>query len=63
MIVVCKCPSCDKTYSVEIPETAFNKWNYEGKMIQDAWPEGSAEDREHLISGLCTECQKEVFDA
>lgn len=58
----CKCPSCGKEYSVIIPKYAFEQWKYVGKHIQDAWPEGSVTDRESLISGLCPECQKKVFD-
>lgn len=58
----CKCPSCGKEYSVIIPKYPFEQWKYVGKRIQDAWPEGSATDHESLISGLCPECQKKVFE-
>ncbi len=56
----CKCPSCGKEYSVIIPKYPFEQWKYKGMHIQDAWPEGSATDRESLISGLCPECQKQI---
>ena len=55
------CPKCNKPSYVDIPKDAYEKWQF-GMFIQDAWPEGSATERETLISGLCKECQEGVFD-
>ena len=55
------CPKCDKPSYVDIPKDAYEKWQF-GMLIQDAWPEGSATERETLISGLCKECQEGVSD-
>lgn len=55
------CPSCKTTTWVGIPIEAYEEWNM-GICLQKAWPEGSATERETLISGLCPECQKKVFE-
>lgn len=55
------CPKCNKPSYVDIPKDAYEKWQF-GMLIQDAWPEGSAAEREALISGLCKDCQEGVFD-
>ena len=55
------CPKCNKPSYVDIPKDAYEKWQF-GMLVQDAWPEGSATERETLISGLCKEFQEGVFD-
>lgn len=30
--------------------------------VYEAWPDGSATDKEVLISGICPKCQKETFE-
>lgn len=50
------CPFCNKPpeeYVVKIEQ--LNKYS-EGALIQDAFPELSAVERERLISGTCGEC-------
>ena len=59
-IVRRECPCCDRLITILLPETAYEQWE-SGKPIQEAWPEGSATERETLISGLCSICQEEVF--
>ena len=55
------CPKCNKPSYVDIPKDAYEAWQM-GMCIQNAWPDGSATDREVLISGICPECQKETFE-
>ena len=55
------CPKCDKPSYVDIPKDAFEKWQM-GICIQKAWPDGSAADKEVLISGICPKCQKETSE-
>lgn len=50
-----KCVSCGTTKVYHLrPECVF-AWRH-GMLIQDVFPELSAEDREFLISGLCPDC-------
>lgn len=55
------CPKCNKQSYIDIPKDAYEKWQF-GMLIQKAWPDGSATDRETLISGICPKCQKETFE-
>ena len=55
------CPLCKNTTWVSVPVEAYEAWQM-GMCIQNAWPDGSATDRETLISGICPECQKETFE-
>lgn len=55
------CPKCNKPIYVEMPKDEYERWPF-SILIQDAWPEGSATERETLISGLCKDCQEGVFD-
>ena len=61
MMVTKICPKCNKPSYVDIPKDAYEKWQM-GMCIQNAWPDGSATDRETLISGICPKCQKETFE-
>lgn len=55
------CHTCGKSSYIDIPKDVYEKWQF-GISIQEAWPEGSATERETLISGLCKECQEGVFN-
>lgn len=55
------CPRCGQTTWVGMPAENYEAWQM-GVNIQDAWPEGSATERETLISGICSSCQKFFFE-
>lgn len=59
--VLKECPFCHANTSVTLPKDSYTRWK-SGSSIQDAWPGGSATERETLISGLCDVCQGDVFD-
>lgn len=62
MIVEKLCPYCGKTGTLEISnEKAYESWQ-NGTLIQRAFPELSAEEREFIITGLCPECQTKIFN-
>jgi hypothetical protein len=44
----------------EVSAEAYKRWN-NGAMIQDAFPEMSADDRERMISGTCGPCWNQLF--
>lgn len=54
------CSKCGESSYVDIPKDAYEAWQF-GIPIQEAWPDGTATDREILISGLCKNCQEGVF--
>lgn len=54
------CPKCGQITWVGMPAEKYEEWQM-GVNIQEAWPEGSAIERETLISGFCPSCQKVIF--
>ena len=55
-----KCPFCGKTHSVWVNEIDYYAWE-QGELAQDAFPYLSAEEREVLISGICSPCWDAMF--
>ena len=56
-----KCPFCGKDTKIEnVPSNGVFAWR-NGALIQRAFPNIAIEDRECLISGLCHDCQEEMF--
>lgn len=49
------CPGCDETKELEVDSEALRRWK-RGAFIQDALPELSADDRERLVTGYCSQC-------
>lgn len=58
--VVVKCPFCGAETVINVPVEGIKKYK-DGALIQNAFPNMTAEEREVLISGICFECQKKVF--
>lgn len=56
--VTCICCGTKKVYHLRLDRVLA--WR-SGMLIQDAFPELSAEDREFLISGLCPKCWNNLF--
>lgn len=54
------CPECRKPSRITLPREAFRLW-MNGMLIQDAWPEGTADEREMLINGIHPDCFDEIM--
>lgn len=61
VVILTTCPMCGKAYELTVPTDGYFAWRVEGALVQDAFPEMSASDREMLISGICEECQEDIF--
>lgn len=59
--VVVVCPFCGKATTIQVVEEDYCAWKFEGALIQNAMPYLPANVRETLISGVCDECQDELF--
>jgi hypothetical protein len=59
--VVVVCPFCHKATTIKVVEEDYLAWKYDGALIQDVMYYLPSADREVLISGLCYECQDEMF--
>ena len=58
--VTVKCPFCGAETVISVPIEGIKKYK-DGALIQNAFPNMTAEEREVLISGICFKCQKQVF--
>ena len=54
------CPFCGKVTVLDVPADGFMAWQ-NGSLVQNAFPDLSAEQREVLISGMCIDCQDSIF--
>lgn len=61
MELLITCPFCGKGYSVMVDENSYFDWVFFGTLIQNAFPDLSATERECLISHICPECQEMTF--
>ena len=58
--VVTTCPFCGCANFIEVNEEDYLDWQ-DGKLVQDAFPYLSADEREMLISGICPTCWDGMF--
>lgn len=61
MTVVSNVCYCGEVQKVSLPLNSLKEWR-SGVSIQLAWPEGSPEQREILLSGTCPSCWNELFE-
>ncbi len=54
------CPMCHDTRSLVVPTEGFEAWE-RGRLIQDAFPDLTKEEREALITGYCEPCWAKIF--
>ena len=57
-----KCWKCNKEHVIALPAEGEKAWQA-GTLVQDAFPDLLAWEREMLISGTCNECWQEMFPA
>lgn len=56
------CPFCGEYHEVLVSEADYYNWQ-NGEYAQNAFPYLSAEEREILISGICSTCWEKMFPA
>ena len=54
------CPICGKLQVIEVEDSQYNDW-MAGENIQIAFPNLTQDQREILISGICSECWEKIF--
>lgn len=55
------CPFCGRETMVEVDMEQCVDWAFRSVPTQDAFPTLSATERETLISGICPDCQDDIF--
>lgn len=57
-----QCFRCGKTGTLEVPQRVLDAWqNGKGDFIQVAWPDGTPDQREQLMTGIHGKCYDEMF--
>jgi len=59
-MLVTECPFCKKEH-VMVVSTLNWVQRLQGALVQEAFPEMSAEDRERVVSGTCPKCWDKFF--
>ena len=54
------CPFCGQLSTATVPTIGFDKY-MNGELVQRAFPNIPAETREFMITGMCKDCQEEIF--
>jgi len=55
------CPNCKKQYDIILADADYERWVM-GMKVQEVWPDWSAEERERMITGMCsTKCWNEYL--
>ena len=62
IVITTTCPFCGKLTEIEVDEKTFARYQAGEVLIQDAFPELNASERELLITGMCFDCQDRVFN-
>ena len=60
LFIVTVCPFCGVKNIIKVNQKDYLDWQ-NGKMVQDAFPYLSADEREMLISGICPTCWDKYF--
>lgn len=59
-IYFAKCRKCGTITNIPVVPGDFNAWQ-RGELIQNAFPYLSADQRELMVSGFCSDCWKKIF--
>lgn len=59
--IICECPLCHNINKVTVEFRDYLDYAFEYVKAQDAFPYLSADERELIISGTCSECWNKLF--
>lgn len=55
------CPLCEKDTSLTVPAAQYEAWQ-SGTLVQQAFPDMNKDDREILMTGICSPCFEEMWN-
>lgn len=56
------CVVCGAESVLRVDHAAYHAWRYQGELIQVAFPNLSADDRELMMTGIHPECWEEMLE-
>jgi hypothetical protein len=60
-VITPSCMVCGKTSTMEVDSRGLHRWQHLGVLIQNAFPDMSAEEREQLKTGTHPACFESIF--
>ena len=54
------CPICGKLSTVKVEDEDYKKWQ-NGGLVQNCFPYLTSDEREVIVSGICSECWDIMF--
>lgn len=63
LTILTVCPFCGTENEIKVNMVDYWEWVNEGKLVQNAFPYLSADEREMLISGICPKCWESTFSS
>ncbi len=60
MTILTTCPICGKVNEVNVKFEDYLRWQ-DGELVQNAFPYLNANDRELLLSGICSKCWDKMY--
>ena len=63
IVLVRKCPWCGKEHSITVNAKSFKQGIADiqhGALVQNVFPSFNADEREFLVSGLCSKCWSSI---
>lgn len=55
VLITKTCPYCERRYQRTFPTDGYYAWK-NGALVQEAFPNETADAREFLMTGICPEC-------
>lgn len=62
MTLIAVCPFCGAETEIAVSASDYLNWK-NGELVQNAFPYLSADEREALISGICSTCWDDMFSS
>ena len=59
--ILCTCPWCGTRNKVFVKPSDYMRWELEGILVQAAFPYLSADERELIMTGICSPCWDKSF--
>lgn len=62
MSIITVCPLCGTEFTIKVSTSDYLEY-LDGTLVQDAFPYLSADEREALVSGICSKCWENMFSS
>lgn len=61
VIIKVNCEICNEEHWFDMTQLQYKRWTKQKDLIQNIFPEMSVDEREILVSGICSSCYDKMF--